>query len=330
MIPEPKSTAVARALQETFGVSEYEDIRRLNTVKLTSAHVYRIVVRGCPYLLRVITGTDVHTDPTRQYRCMKIAAEAGLAPRVLYTSVEDRVSLTEYVETRPLPASEAAARVAVTLQRLHALPPFPGLVNDFDTAPTFLLRPSALRDSFFQQFQQAKILPEIQAEKFFQLHERVSAIYSRHDSDMVSSHNDMKPENILFDGERIWLVDWEASFLNDRYCDLSVMANFVVTNGLEEETYLRTYFEEAPGEYRLARFYLMGQVVHMFYAMAFMLAGSAYKSELNAAVPGFREFHNRLWTGELRLDTDEVKMQFGRVHLNQLLQNIQADRLGSL
>src|SRR5262245_18268821 len=100
MIPEAKSAAVARVLKDTVGVSEFEDSQRLNSAKLTSAHVFRIVVRECPYLLRLITRTDANTDPTRQFTCMKIAAEAGLAPRVLYTSIEDRVSLNAFVETR--------------------------------------------------------------------------------------------------------------------------------------------------------------------------------------------------------------------------------------
>ena len=58
-------------------------------------------------------------------------------------------------------------------------------------------------------------------------------------------------------------MDWEAAFLNDRYADLAVVTNFVVTNGTEEEAYLRAYFGEATGEYRLAQFYLMPQIVHM-------------------------------------------------------------------
>jgi len=66
---------------------------------------------------------------------------------------------------------------------------------------------------------------------------------------MVSSHNDLKPENVLFDGERVWLVDWEAAFLNDRYHDLAMVANFVVNNSEEEEAYLGTYFWKAPSEY---------------------------------------------------------------------------------
>jgi hypothetical protein len=81
MIPEAKQPAVARALNEAFGVKEFEDICRL-TAGLTSALVFRIVVRRHPYLLRVITRTDDISDPTRQFACMKGGAERGIAPRV--------------------------------------------------------------------------------------------------------------------------------------------------------------------------------------------------------------------------------------------------------
>jgi hypothetical protein len=90
MIPEAKQPAVARALNEAFGVQEFEDICRL-TAGLTSAMVFRIVVRRHPYLLRVITRTDDMSDPTRQFACMKSGAERGITPRVLYASIEERI-----------------------------------------------------------------------------------------------------------------------------------------------------------------------------------------------------------------------------------------------
>jgi hypothetical protein len=75
-------------------------------------------------------------------------------------------------------------------------------------------------DGFIRKFQAAKILPLSETEELFRQYARVASVYPRHDSDMVSSHNDLKPENILFDSNHIWLVDWEAAFLNDRYVDL--------------------------------------------------------------------------------------------------------------
>ena len=49
MIPQEKSEAVRRGLREAFGVSEFEDISRI-TRGLTASLVFRIVVRGSPYL----------------------------------------------------------------------------------------------------------------------------------------------------------------------------------------------------------------------------------------------------------------------------------------
>lgn len=315
MIPETKHAAVARALRETFAVSEFEDLRILTT-GLSSALVFRIVVQGTPYLLRVITRTDAMSDPTRQYACMKSAAEVGLAPRVWYTSTEDRISITDFVEAQPFPAREALVRLPVAIQALHALPPFPRAVNYLDAV-----------DGFVQKFQAANILPESETRELFGGYARVASIYPRHDAELVASHNDLKPENILFDGPRVWLVDWEAAFLNDRYFDLAMVANFVVTNDAEENAFLQSYFGEPASEYKLARFYLMRQITHMSYAMVFMRLGSGGKPiEPNTPAPSFRDFHNRIWAGEVSLATDEPKLQYAGVHMNQLLQNMRTTR----
>ncbi len=320
MIPEEKNAAVTRGLKEAFGVTEFEDIRKL-TAGMSTTHVFRIVVAGHSYLLRLIMNTNTASGPgqgdqTRHFACMRIGAEAKLAPRVWYTSIEDRVSITDFVEAQSFPRTEAAVRLPDTLRALHALPPFPRTVNYLDAV-----------DGFVRKFQTAKILPESETEELFQWYARLASVYPRNDSQMVSSHNDLKPENILFDGTRVWLVDWEAAFLNDKYFDLAVVANFVVTNDAEEETYLATYFGEAPGEYRSARFYLMRQIVHMAYAAVFMLLGSRGQAiEPNTKTRDFRDFHNRIWAGEISLASDEAKLQYARVHLNRLEQNMREAR----
>src|SRR6185437_7068272 len=136
------------------------------------------------------------------FACMKIAAEAGIAPRVWYTNIEDSISITDYVDHKPFP-DDAAARITSTIRKLHSLRPFPRLMNYFDTM-----------DGWGRRFQAANILPESATEEFFRLYGEVAKVYPRNDTDLVSSHNDLKPENILFDGDRVWMVDWEAAFLN--------------------------------------------------------------------------------------------------------------------
>lgn len=243
MIPQEKSAAVTRGLREAFGATAFEDIRRL-TRGHTSALVFRIVVRGSPYLLRIIMRTD---DPTRHFTCMKAAAEAGLAPHVWYTSIEDRISITDFVEAVPFPVTDALVRMAAALRTLHALPPFPRVPDHLNTSCMFLINEGPALDGFIRKFQAANILSHIESEELFTRYAQVAAVYPRHDPDMVSSHNDLfKPDNILFDGHRVWLVDWEAAFLNDRYADLAVVANSVVTNDAEERVYLQEYLDNRP------------------------------------------------------------------------------------
>jgi thiamine kinase-like enzyme len=231
-------------------------------------------------------------------------------------SIEDRISITDFVNTKPFPIGEAKTKVAELLRKLHSLSPFPRLVNYQDSI-----------NGFIQKFQAAKILPESLTDEIFRQYSRIAAVYPNNDEDLVACHNDLKPENILFDGERTWLVDWESAFLNDRYADLVVVSNFLVKNDEDEDDFLRSYFGEAADEYKHARFYLAKQRAHIFYLVVFMLIASKGKPvDPNMEKPDFREFHNRIWAGEISLAGDEAKLQYARVHMEQFLNNMNTKR----
>ena len=323
MIPEANQPAVTRALHAAFGVNEYEDIRLL-TGGLSTAFAFKIVVRGNPYLLKILR-TEVISDPAHEFACMQTAAEAGIAPRIWYASVEDRVLITDYVEAKPLPI-DLLPLIVPTLRTLHSLPHFPRpkMGNYFDTMDKFFVR----------RFQAAKLLPDSATEEVFRRYADIVKVYPRNDADLVASHNDLKPQNIRFDGEHIWLVDWESAFLNDEYVDLAIVANFFVTNEAQEEDYLRAYFGEPAGErserseYRRARFYLMRQALSMFYAALLLLEASRAGLSINAdmTTPDFREFHQDLISDKVDMLTAEAKLQYGMIHLREALRNMRTPR----
>jgi len=315
MIPEEEKAALSRALQETFGVEQFSDIRKM-TRGLSSDLVLRIVVGETPYLLRIMTRRDEQMDPKRIFACMNAASGAGLTPCVRYCNAEDGISITDFVDGVPFPATQALVLLPKTLRTLHALPPFPKAFNWITPHNYFIWR-----------FRKAGLLPKDEIEKAFTEYERICAIYPRLDTDMVSCHMDLKPENILFDGQRVWLVDWQAAFVNDRYFDLAVFANFVMSNDADEWTYLGQYFAGQPDEYQRARFFLMRQVVHLFYATVFLLLGSAGKPiELSEKIPSFTDFHRRIWEGDANFANNNLKIIYGRVHWQQLLQNLRRAR----
>ena len=315
MIPQEKSAAVFRGLHEAFGATSIEDVRRM-AEGLSSDLVFRIVVQGSPYLLRIMTRIDERMDPRRIFACMSAAAEAGLAPRVRYSNAEEGISITDFVQAVPFPATQALVQLPGMLRRLHVLPLFPKTFN-YVTA----------HNGFIWRFRKAGLLPNGEIEEVFTRYEQVCGAYPRLDSDMVSCHSDLKPDNILFDGQRLWLVDWRAAFVNDRYFDLAVAANFVVTNDADEWTYLEPYFGQRPDEYQRARFFLMRQVVHLFSAAVFLLLGSAGKPiSQSEKLPSFQDFHRRIWLAEVNLADDDLKIVYGRVHWERLLQNMRRTR----
>jgi aminoglycoside phosphotransferase (APT) family kinase protein len=315
MIPQEKDTAVSRAIQQAFGATSMDDIRKM-TKGLSSDLVFRIVVKGSPYLLRIMTRMNEQMDPGRIFACMNTTSDAGLTPRVRYTNAEDGISITDFVEDLPLPATQALHLIPCTLRTLHALPPFPKEFN-YVTAHNY----------FIWRFRKASLLPQDEIDDAFTSYEQLCATYPRVDADMVSCHMDLKPDNILFDGHRIWLVDWQSGFLNDRYFDLAVAASFVVNSDAEEATYLGHYFVQPPDEYQRARFFLMRQALHMLSASVFLLLGSAGKpiGEIED-LPSFEDFHRRIWAGEINFADRNNQILTGMIHWKRLLHNIHQSR----
>ncbi len=64
--------------------------------------------------------------------------------------------------------------------------------------------------------------------------------------DIVFGHNDLLPANILDDGNRLWLIDWEYGGFNSPLFDLGGLAS---NNGLDEPAerwMLEQYFDRSP------------------------------------------------------------------------------------
>jgi hypothetical protein len=317
MIPEEKQAAVRRALQSTFGVRGLHLAERL-TRGLSSAQIFRISVRGQDYLLRIVLRNDAIADPARQFRCMRVAAEAGIAPRVLYASVEDRVLISEFVVEHPFPTN-MAQRMATTLRVLHGLPSFPKIMNYLD-----------VMDAVVQRFLSSNLLSKQEITEFREGYTNVRAAYPREEADEVACHNDLKPDNVLFDGEQIWLVDWEAAFLNDRYTELAVVANFYLEEG-EEYAYLQTYFGKAPGPRRLRKFYLMRQWMSCIYAAFFLTSAVRLGAAIDEAIvlQGFPEYHRRLVAFEINLLDGRHQAEYGMLHLRQVLREMRTERFAN-
>lgn len=145
MIPENKQLAVTKALQKTFNADTFENIQQL-TKGLSGALVFKITLQGIPYLLRIIC-TDTRDKPEYYFECLQAAANAGLAPAIHYLNIEDKISVTDYLEDHYFPTPEARIKMTDMLRDLHALPKFSHRLNYIDASDIFF-RNSWLRISY--------------------------------------------------------------------------------------------------------------------------------------------------------------------------------------
>jgi len=92
MLASPSSMldnpAVLRALDQTFHLTTIDHAEPL-PAGLSTDLIYRITVKGSPYILRIMTRIDERMDPARIFACMRAASGAGIAPPLRYSSPED-------------------------------------------------------------------------------------------------------------------------------------------------------------------------------------------------------------------------------------------------
>lgn len=315
MIPVEKQPAVEKALLKTFGARQPDDIQPM-TKGLSGSLVFKISVNDKAYLMRVIPEAISRDNPAYYFECMQAAADAKLAPAVQYVDIEDRICITDFIAARPFPITKAVTEMADPVKRLHSLPKFA------NTLPYL-----AAADGFFEKFRQRGQLPEAMMQLLVERYARISAIYPRNDQEnMVSSHNDLKPDNIIWDGVKPWLVDWEAARLNDRYVDLAAIANFVVKTEEDELAFLERYFGTPSTDYQRARFYLMSNILHVFCLVICTISSQGEPLPVEEARPAFEEFHQQLWEGNMDLGQPEEKLRYGLVHLDAFLHKTAGSR----
>jgi hypothetical protein len=252
---------------------------------------------------------------------MQIAADSGIAPRLHYVDDATGVAIMDFVPPRPLteyPGGpvQLTQDLGVLVRKLQATSPFPELHNYLAILSRLLgyIRNSGLF---------AAGLLDPHAAGF----ERIREIYTWDSSALVSSHNDPNARNIIFDGERLWLIDWETAYRNDPLTDVAIVAeNFAATPELENAL-LEAWMGHAPNPALRARFMLMRVLTRLYYAGLMLSISSAEPrsapdTDLTAPTP--EEFHAEVAAGRVKAGAPETMYTLGKMLLSGFLAGMSA------
>jgi len=202
---------------------------------------YRVEVDGTPCFVRIPGATTdlLAVDRGNELHNTKAAAEAGVAPRVLYSLPEWDVFVLDWLPARTMTVDALGtpgmpARIAGVVRRLHAGPRFRDDFDMFRLSERYL----ALVD------ERAIAIPAGYREHLGQL-PRIETALSAHPLSTVPCHNDLLADNYLDDGERLWLVDWEYSGNNDPTFELGNTCQELGYDEAQAAELCAAYFGEA-------------------------------------------------------------------------------------
>lgn len=179
------------------------------TKGLSGAGVYRVEAGDHIYVLKV--GID---RPAIQ----RAAAAAGLAPRIVHIDDERRAIVSDFVADRGFPAFYMMQRepaldlLGRTLRRVHELPVEGTPADPLGFLETLVRRLEGFAVPAFARDFMARMRDEVPPPA---------------DRPLVQSHNDVNPANLVYDGERLLLLDWDVAGPNDPYYDPATIALFM-------------------------------------------------------------------------------------------------------
>jgi thiamine kinase-like enzyme len=202
---------------------------------------YRVEVDGTFYVVRVPGESTelLAVDRNNEYHNTRAAAEAGVAPRVLYYLPEHCVMVLEFIagttmSKDSLNAAGMPARMAESIKRLHAGPRFLTDFNMFRLTEHYLgvcrERDIRIPDGYLERMPMVSEIEKAMS---------VNLLPS------VPCNNDLLAENYIDDGQQLWLIDYEYSGNNDPTFELGNTCQEMQFNDEQILEVCEAYFGEA-------------------------------------------------------------------------------------
>ena len=283
---------------------------------LSGAAVYDVATDAGEFVVRVLARSN-REQWHRYISRLRTVADAGIAPPLAWVDEGERATVSPKIAAQlstaladPAARPQAIASVVDTLARLHGLPG-----EAFGPADPVATARLLWDDQVAKPGFPAWAMPAAA---------RIDSAAALLDADprRAPGHNDMNPTNVLWDGTRAWLVDWDASGLTHPYYDLAVLSMFLrfddalALDLLARQENARISPAEADTFRALRR---LGGI--LCGTMFFRLAGplSAVVPQHLDETPTLLQFYARLRTGELALRSPFGQAMFGAAMLKEAI-----------
>jgi thiamine kinase-like enzyme len=202
---------------------------------------FKVEVDGVSYFVRVPGESTelLAIDRNNEYHNTKAAAEAGVAPKVLYHLSEYNVMVIEFLNGKTMSKDSLnekgmPARMAQSIKRLNQGPRFFSDFNMFRLTEYYLgvckERDIRIPDGYLER------MPAVA---------RIEKAMKIKPLPTVPCNNDLLAENYIDDGKQLWLIDYEYSGNNDPTFELGNTCQEMQFSDEQISEVCAAYFGEA-------------------------------------------------------------------------------------
>ncbi|RYD29885.1 MAG: hypothetical protein EOP86_20895, partial [Verrucomicrobiaceae bacterium] len=171
-----------------------------------------------------------------EWVCLRQAFALGIGVEPLFWEETQGIFLMRFADAAPLdPASlagnpERLAKLAALLRTLHGGPAIPGRFDVFEVIASY--QESAARRG--HPFPAAFVDTALRRARL--------ELFLRRDQPLVPCHNDLLAGNLLHDGTRLLLLDWEYAGMGDARFDLANLISNLELEGADRACFLEAWF----------------------------------------------------------------------------------------
>jgi aminoglycoside phosphotransferase (APT) family kinase protein len=302
------------ALRAAFGSMKIDKIVPISG-GVSGAFPFRVEIGDRRYVVRVEGPATPLRNP-HQYDSMLIAAEAGIAPKVHYIDESSRVVVMDFIEARSIRSIPGGSQGLVqalgeSLRSLQATRPF----------QRFIAYPDIV-DRLWQWVCQTGLFAPGVLDPYTERLARIRETYIWEPADLVSSHNDPVPLNILFDGDRLWLIDWEIAYRNDPLVDVAIILDNLAPSPELESLLLKTWLGREPEDELRAQLVQVRALTRLFYTGVLFSASAAASGAMaddDLSAMTIAEFRQAIRDGQLQPYSLPTRHVLGKMYLASFL-----------
>lgn len=199
---------------------------------------FKVVVDQTPYIVSIAGNTSqlLGVDGFNKFHNNKICGKMGLSPRVIHFLASEGVFISEFLYLPPLSVislhhSDVQQRLIRILRKLHAGADF---WREFDMFR--LIR------HYLKMAEEKRVELPVGHEDCLAQTDAIGKALASHRAELVPCHNDVTPGNVLDDGQRMFLVDFDYSGQNDPCFELGNLCVEAEYNDIQVRELLRAYY----------------------------------------------------------------------------------------